>query len=138
MKFGWQLQDRLQVLIKKEFNGEIPVGMAALIETNDKDYPWLVSAPTMRVPMVVKGSVNAYLAFRAVLLEVKKHPDHHIESILCPGLGTAVGEMTPWCCAKQMYEAYRTIWLGQPIDPKALDDAYYHHQQMAAWERFLK
>jgi O-acetyl-ADP-ribose deacetylase (regulator of RNase III) len=129
MKFGWQLQDRLQVLIKKEFDGEIPVGMVAVIETNDNDYPWLISAPTMRVPMSVKGTVNAYLAFRAVLLELKKRDD--IQSVLCPGLGTAVGEMWPWCCAKQMHEAYKAIWSGEPIDPKALDDAYHHHYQMA-------
>ncbi len=68
-------------------------------------------------------------AFRAVLIEVKKRPE--IKSILCPGLGTAVGQMLPFCCAKQMYEAYKAIWLNEPLNPKNIADIYYPHQAMA-------
>ena len=57
-------------------------GSAVIIPTYDKDVstvqveptdnggvpiPYLISAPTMRVPEDVSDTVNAYLAFRAVL-----------------------------------------------------------------------
>ena len=81
--FGWQMQHRLQALIRVDYDGELPVGQAAIITTlspNDSDktfkdpqfnegrlIKYLISAPTMRVPMDVIHSVNAYLAFRAVI-----------------------------------------------------------------------
>lgn len=85
--FGWQLQERLQNLLRKEYFGELPVGQAAIIETFENDLPeverewmkdknanegklihFLISSPTNRVPGDVHETVNAYLAFRAVLL----------------------------------------------------------------------
>jgi hypothetical protein len=93
----------------------------------------------MRVPESVKGTVNAYLAFRAVLLAVKRYnqimPEEHIESILCPGLGTAIGEMPVEDCAIQMWRAYTSAWLDKPIQPKQLADAYWHHRHMAGERR---
>src|SRR5579871_2620928 len=65
-RFGWGLQRRLQALLRAQYGGELLVGQAVVIETGDADYPWLISAPTMRVPMDINGTVNAYLAFRAV------------------------------------------------------------------------
>jgi O-acetyl-ADP-ribose deacetylase (regulator of RNase III) len=132
--FGVQLQNRLQALIKEQFFGEIPVGQAAIIETNHTRHKWLICAPTMRVPDVVKGTVNAFLAFRASLLVVKhfnEYSDTPIESILCPGLGTAVGELTSWSCARQMYEAYKAIWLGQPKDPTDIADIFCQNRELA-------
>ena len=77
------MQHRLQALIRVDYDGELPVGQAAIIKTlssndNDKKFEnpkfnegklikYLVSAPTMRVPMDVIHTVNAYLAFRAVI-----------------------------------------------------------------------
>lgn len=53
----------------------------------------------MRVPEVVAQTLNAYLAFRAVLLACKRH---HVGSIVCCGLGTGVGAMEPQRAAVQM------------------------------------
>ena len=77
------MQHRLQALIKVDYDGELPVGEAAIIKTlspDDSDEKfkdsqfndgrlinYLISAPTMRVPMDVIHTVNAYLAFRAVI-----------------------------------------------------------------------
>ena len=88
--FGWQLQERLQNVLKKEYFGELPVGQALIIETFEDDIPeverewmnnkstnegklihFLISSPTNRVPGDVHTTVNAYLAFRAVLLASK-------------------------------------------------------------------
>jgi O-acetyl-ADP-ribose deacetylase (regulator of RNase III) len=71
-RFGWQLMERLQQVIKGEdYFGELLVGQAIILETNDemKKIPYLISAPTMRVPLDVSNSPNAYLAFKATLME---------------------------------------------------------------------
>jgi O-acetyl-ADP-ribose deacetylase (regulator of RNase III) len=50
-RFGWDLHKRLQQTIKLLPEGELLVGQAIILETGDKRVPWLISAPTMRVPM---------------------------------------------------------------------------------------
>ncbi|MBL9005170.1 MAG: macro domain-containing protein [Myxococcales bacterium] len=120
-RFGWDLQARLQRLLQTEHDGELPVGQAVILETLDSEIPFLISAPTMRVPMNVADTVNAYLAFRAVLRTVKQHnrtAAQPIRSVLCPGLGTAVGRMPPKRCARQMAAAYFCAEKGQtPVLP---------------------
>src|SRR5437879_3477474 len=71
--FGWDLQERLQVLLRAEYDGELPVGQAVIVETHHATIRYLVSAPTMRVPMPVSDTANSYLAFRAALQAVRKH-----------------------------------------------------------------
>src|SRR5262245_26819202 len=118
-RFGWGLQTRLQELLRAEHDGELPVGQAVIVPTNDPAIPWLISAPTMRIPMDVSDTVNAYLAFRAAIRAVRHHnlASAHIETVLCPGLGTAVGRMAPKACARQMHYAYGTSHLGQAWNP---------------------
>jgi O-acetyl-ADP-ribose deacetylase (regulator of RNase III) len=119
--WGWQLEERLVALLKAEYDGELPVGQAVIIETGGEDIKYLISAPTMRIPMYVAGTVNAYLAFRAVIREVKRFNIEHenkILSLLCPGLGTATGRISPEVCAKQMREAYDICVLGRENSPK--------------------
>ncbi|ESO94222.1 hypothetical protein LOTGIDRAFT_161430 [Lottia gigantea] len=120
LHFGWQLQKRLQKVIRKEHHGEILVGAAVIIPifeggakqesmnwkgaNENKPIKYLISAPTMRVPQFVDDTVNSYLAFRAVVLAVEnfnRHHDEKIKSVLCPGLGTAVGRMPFDRCAFQ-------------------------------------
>jgi O-acetyl-ADP-ribose deacetylase (regulator of RNase III) len=48
--FGWQVQQRLQELIVQHHRGEFLVGTAEIVETDDKGIPFLIAAPTMRVP----------------------------------------------------------------------------------------
>jgi O-acetyl-ADP-ribose deacetylase (regulator of RNase III) len=50
-RFGWDLQEKLQYQIKQLPEGELLVGRALVIETGDDQIPYLISAPTMRVPM---------------------------------------------------------------------------------------
>lgn len=123
---GWHVQDRLQETLRRDFDGELPVGMAVLIATDHKDIPYLISAPTMRVPEDVSRTLNAYLAFRAALrVVVRANRDHPgmITSVLCPGLGTATGGMAPELCAKQMHAAYLQVLGGQPWQARSLEEA---------------
>jgi O-acetyl-ADP-ribose deacetylase (regulator of RNase III) len=136
LELGWGMSDDLRRVIHKVAGGELLVGQSAVIpirRTNpDAKIPYLISAPTMRVPMSVAGTVNAYLAFRSALKSAEDHEE--INSILCPGLGTAVGEMPHVICAIQMYEAYR-----QRKEPEVFDvlgTAHMHHHFMLSPEAY--
>jgi O-acetyl-ADP-ribose deacetylase (regulator of RNase III) len=120
-RFGWELQTRLQTHIKADHDGELPVGQATIVETFDSDIPYLVSAPTMRVPMNVANTVNAYLAFRAAIRAIKQHNRERpgsIRTVLCPGLCTAIGGMPPELAARQMATAFEVGVLNQAPSPR--------------------
>lgn len=56
------------------YYGELLVGHALLEDITtplDERNKYLGVVPTMRVPMDIRGSVNAYLAFRAILIEAR-------------------------------------------------------------------
>ncbi|MEZ6139182.1 MAG: macro domain-containing protein [Zavarzinella sp.] len=63
--FGWQVQRRLQDTIRTRHHGELVVGQAEIIPTDDARIPFVIAAPTMRVPMILRDTVNPYLAARA-------------------------------------------------------------------------
>jgi O-acetyl-ADP-ribose deacetylase (regulator of RNase III) len=114
--FGWELQDALQERIASEYDGELPVGQAILLPTGHKAIGFLVSAPTMRVPAVIDGTVNVYLAFRAALLAVQRHNTGRgpkIRSLASPALGAGIGGMPFARVARQMFAAYSDVVLGQ-------------------------
>jgi len=66
--FGWHVRDRHQKLIRDWHHSEFLVGTAEIVETGHPRIPYLIAAPTMRVPMILGDSVNPYLAARAALL----------------------------------------------------------------------
>ncbi|MBA3459450.1 MAG: macro domain-containing protein [Deltaproteobacteria bacterium] len=122
-QFGEGLQRRLQELISTEFGGELPVGMAVIVPTMHNDIPWCISAPTMRVPQNVAETVNAYLAFRAALRAVVAHNANgqsQIKRVLCPGLGTAVGQMPVARCARQMRAAWDSVFAPKAAMPRSV------------------
>lgn len=49
--FGSDLQRRVHSLIHYKYFGELPVGVADFLETANEEIPYLVLAPTMRVPI---------------------------------------------------------------------------------------
>ena len=123
-RFGWGVQEKLQKKIKEEYDGELLIGQAILVETGDAEIPYVISAPTMRVPTVLpKKTVNPYLAARAALLCAKKN---NIDSIAFPGLGTGVGEVSPKLCALQMRQAIDDVLAGY-LFPVSWHDALDRH-----------
>nr|CAP49103.1 putative integron gene cassette protein [uncultured bacterium] len=113
--FRWELQDSLRDLLASEYSGEIAVGQAVVVPTGNSRIPFLVSAPTMRVPAPIDGTANVYLAFRAALLAVKRHnvaSPQKITSLASPALGAGIGAMPFDRVARQMHTAYREIVLG--------------------------
>src|SRR5690242_9267078 len=77
-KFGQKVEALVQKNIELHFYGELPIGSALSVPMRGQNYKYLISAPTMRVPMNVDNTLNAYLAFRAALLVAK---DKGFESI---------------------------------------------------------
>lgn len=132
-RFGWQLQERLQQLLREEYEGELPIGMAVLLGTGDPEMPYLISAPTMRAPANVSNTLNAYLAFRAALRVIQKHNilfPGAIKSVLCPGLATATGEMPAEICAKQMHAAYTQVTQGQTWNASSINEIINEHYRL--------
>lgn len=124
---------------------------------------YLISAPTMRIPTNVSKTVNSYLAMRAVLREgmcvcgwrggilylivasimvytchtVCSHnaanPEDPIRTVLCPGLGTAVGRMPYLRCAVQMRTAFDAVILNNVEainNPTDLGQCCFAHSQL--------
>ncbi|QEG22284.1 macro domain-containing protein [Mariniblastus fucicola] len=137
---GYRKQ-QLQNQIKHLHHGELLVGNADIVETNHSNIPYLIAAPTMRVPMILADTVNPYLAARAVLLLIKhgEFPSGALEgeqisdgvkSVAFPGLGTGVGRVPPEKCALQVRTAIKEITLDEYEFPSSWADAQMPHQQM--------
>ncbi len=128
--FGWEIQDRLQQLLRRDHAGELPVGSAVVVPTQHEAIPFLVSAPTMRVPGRISETVNVYLAFRAALLAVKS--SRQIKSLLSPALGTGVGTMPIDRASRQMYAAYAEVVLGDTQWRSSARGVLQHHARLLA------
>jgi len=114
-RLGWDLQDRLQEMIHALPEGELLVGKALLLETGDASIPFLISAPTMRVPtnFNISTSINAYLAMKATLIVARSNPAG--QRVAIPGFCTGTGGMNREIAAGQMFAAYQEIVLGQKM-----------------------
>lgn len=110
--YGHQLEKQIQTHIIAEYQGEQPVGTCFLFPTGHPKHPFVAHAPTMRVPMSVDKTDNVYLAMKALLEAVRRHnlqSDSPINTIACPGLGTATGRVPYPEAARQMALAYRNF-----------------------------
>lgn len=140
-RFGWQVQERLQKLIRVKHHGELLIGRAEIVETDNEAIPYLIAAPTMRVPMILKETVNPYLAARSVLLLVKhsRFEDGYlkgeklsdvIQTIAFPGLGTGIGQVSASACAHQVRVAIEEVLFEKSEFPKSWSEAQAKHQQL--------
>jgi len=139
--FGWDVQDRLQNLIRTKHHGELVVGTADIVETGNPEILFLIAAPTMRVPMTLHNSINPYLAARAALL-LAKHGRFSegsragepiadsVHIVAFPGLGTGVGQVTPELCAFQVRAAIEEVLLDKPAFPSSWREASLKHQKL--------
>ena len=113
---GWHVEKRLQDKLRKKHYGELLVGQAEIISTEHEDFPYLISAPTMRIPMSIPRTPNVYHAMRAILILARDgHFDNgekigeKVKTIAIPGLGTGVGQVSGLVCALQMRLAWEDI-----------------------------
>jgi O-acetyl-ADP-ribose deacetylase (regulator of RNase III) len=145
--FGWQVQERLQQRIVEKHHGELLVGAAEIVETDNEAIPFVIAAPTMRVPMTLHpDTANPYLATRAVLLLVKhgvftqgpyvgEQIGDSVQRIAFPGLGTGVGRVHPRLCARQVRAAIEDILLHPKPYPVSIGEAQGRHIRLYAEPR---
>ncbi len=130
-RFGPALELRVQEAIASRPIKELLVGEALIIPTSDPRTPWLVSAPTMRVPMRLRQSVNPYLAMKAILTALMGHSgEPPIRTVAIPGLGTGVGRLSPGIAARQMWAGYAEVVLGTKPAPVDFAEAQSHHRNL--------
>ena len=132
-RFGWHVQERIQQLLRESHDGELPVGLAVIVPTDDEEIPYCISAPTMRAPAKVPDTLNAYLAFRAALRVAVRFSEMNaapIGSLLSPGMATATGEMDPRICAKQMHAAWQQVIGGQPWEATDINTIIMEHYRL--------
>lgn len=112
-QLGSGVEEKVQAVIVEKHHGELPVGCAEIVATDHPRWRYLIAAPTMRVPEPVPFTLNAYYAFRAVLVAAenfnRQHGKREIDSLICCGLGTGVGQVPPGKCAMLMRAAYASV-----------------------------
>lgn len=111
-RLGTDLMRRVQDRILNEYLGEQPVGTAFLERTGDADIPFLVHAPTMRVPGSIEGTDKVYSSTWAALVAIHAHnvaSSEKIETAGFPAMGTGFGGVSFDECARQMAVAYRNF-----------------------------
>jgi O-acetyl-ADP-ribose deacetylase (regulator of RNase III) len=133
----------IQMIIRRQIftqhHGELLVGQADIVETDDEKIPYLIAAPTMRVPMNLYETVNPYLAARAIFVLIKhgsflsgkylgQKISDHINTIALPGLATGVGKVGFNTCAHQVRAAINDILLREYQMPKSWAEASERHQ----------
>ncbi len=131
--FGHSLMEKVQQRILEEYLGEQPIGTSFIVETGHPKHPFLAHTPTMRVPMLIAGTHNPYVAMWAMLLAVRHHNQRakqKINSIACPGLGTGIGRMPYTEAARQMALAYENFL----YPPKYLNCIVAGERQLQLWE----
>jgi O-acetyl-ADP-ribose deacetylase (regulator of RNase III) len=108
--FGEQIMRGVQHRIMNDYYGEQPVGTAFVIGTGHDAIPFLVHAPTMRVPGSIEGTDKVYSATWAALLAIQAHnatAERKIETAAFPAMGTGFGGVPFDEAARQMAVAYQ-------------------------------
>jgi O-acetyl-ADP-ribose deacetylase (regulator of RNase III) len=137
--FGLEIQARVRRQILSRHHGELIVGQADIVETGNSKIPFLIVAPTMRVPMRLNDTVNPYLAARAVFLLLKhgvfnsgkfvgEKISDHVQKVALPGLATGVGNVGFNTCAHQVRAAINDVLLEEYTMPQSWAEASERHQ----------
>ncbi|MEZ0225425.1 MAG: macro domain-containing protein [Alphaproteobacteria bacterium] len=139
-QFGIHVQDRVRRAILEHHHGELLVGQADIVETDHPQIPFLIAAPTMRVPMILgSDTVNPYLAARAALLLVRhgKFRDgtfagdnisDRVKVLAFPGMGTGVGRVPAGIAAQQVRAAIDESMRNKFRLPQSWAEASENHQ----------
>ena len=129
-ELGFQVETDIQEVILKKYHGEMPIGNAEIINTNHDKWRFMIAAPTMRIPENIAFTLNAYNAFRAILIAINNFngskPTRPIKTLVCSGLGTGIGSMEPVKCAVQMRVAYKLI--NEPARISSFREIHKSHQ----------
>ena len=136
--FGWGVQERLQEKIKSHHHGELLVGTAEIVGTRHPKIPYVIAAPTMRVPSILGATMNPYLATRAALLLIEhgrleddRPVREVVRTVAIPGMGTGVGKVPSGICARQMRAAIGAVLLGEEPFPADWGEAKERQEKLS-------
>ncbi|KAJ5076565.1 cyclin-dependent kinase inhibitor 2c-related [Anaeramoeba ignava] len=117
--FGVEFETEIQERIKKEFYGEILVGECMIhpIDSRNSNFPYAIIAPTARVNEKNPKSINPFLTFRGILIEIFKHNQkcqedssiRPIYNVILNGLTTKKVEPISQSFPKELFEAYKIV-----------------------------
>ena len=131
-ELGFQVETDIQEVILNKYHGEMPIGNAEIINTNHNKWSYMIAAPTMRIPENVAFTLNAYIAFRTILIAInsfnESKPKRPIKSLVCSGLATGIGSMEVTKCAAQMRAAYKLI--KEPVRISSFEEIHKTHQSL--------
>jgi O-acetyl-ADP-ribose deacetylase (regulator of RNase III) len=131
--FGLSLERRVKAQILEDYLGEQPIGTSMIVKTDHPKHAFLAHTPTMRVPMAIKDTDIPYVAMWAMLLAVRQHnkvSQQQIASVVCPGLGTGIGQVPYIEAARQMAIAYDHFL----YPPKQINTFVAASRQLQIWE----
>jgi O-acetyl-ADP-ribose deacetylase (regulator of RNase III) len=125
--FGAELQTRVQMLIRLQKFQELLVGSAIVVPTYQEAIPFLIVAPTMRVPKVITDPADVMLATRAAVRMACNFRFHHI---VMPGMGTGCGQVLPDVAARAMRAGIEAGLRDTPRRPYSWREAQQRHFQL--------
>lgn len=128
--FGDQLQKRLQSLIAETRMRELLVGQAMTLQTLHEKIPFLVSAPTMRVPKRITDSYDITLATKAAYLEARTF---RFKSMAFPGMGTGTGGLSPVVAVNAFHQGILEITSPRE-QPTGFGEAIRRHYSLSHLE----
>jgi O-acetyl-ADP-ribose deacetylase (regulator of RNase III) len=125
--FGMELQRRVQVIIRLQKFQELLVGSAVVAPTYHAAIPYLIVAPTMRVPKIITDPADIMLATRAA---VRVADDFRFGHIVMPGMGTGCGQVLPGVAARAMRAGIEAGLRDMPYRPCGWQEAQERHLQL--------
>jgi O-acetyl-ADP-ribose deacetylase (regulator of RNase III) len=125
--FGVELQRRFQMVIRLQKFQELLVGSAVAVPTYHEAIPYLIAAPTMRVPKIITDPADLMLATRAA---VRVASDFRFRRIVMPGMGTGCGQVLPGVAARAMRAGIEAALRDMPYRPYTWQEAQERHIQL--------
>lgn len=110
-RFGQSVENMVRERIATYPFGEVLVGQAFMIPTNDPKLPNLIFAPTVRAPKPITHPADVMLAARAA---VKLAVDAGFKKIIMPCMGAGTGQLPPIASFAAMIGGIQSARFAQP------------------------
>ena len=62
-ELGFQIETDIQEVILNKYHGEMPIGAAEIINTNNDKWSYMIAAPTMRIPEIARADFDNTIAY---------------------------------------------------------------------------
>jgi O-acetyl-ADP-ribose deacetylase (regulator of RNase III) len=106
---------------------ELLVGSAVVVPTYHQSIPFLIVAPTMRVPKIITDPADVILATRAA---IRVALDFRFNHIAIPGMGTGCGQVRPDIAVRAMRAGIKAGLRDTPRRPLSWREAPERHFQL--------